>query len=270
MEKEEFLQKLRTELKIIKASEHTISNYIKHNTKLLDFSHKNSEQIEEQDVKNFLAEKLSDRAASTITLFLAAVKFAFSSVLHKDPTAAIKRPKKEKKIPSVLTKQEVVSLLKAINNKKSRIMISLMYAAGMRVSELTNLKKKDLHFEEKIGYIRKAKGSKDRIFNIPDSLLNSLQKISGSSEYVFSGPEGKLSERNLQKIVKKAAAKAGITKPVHCHTLRHSFATHLLENGVDIRIIQELLGHANLSTTQGYTHISSQQLRKIQSPIDSL
>jgi len=154
-------------------------------------------------------------------------------------------------------------------------MVSLMYACGMRVSELVNLKILDLEFEEKIGHIRQAKGKKDRIFNIPDFLFRDLKRQadkqkSKDQEYLFTGPKGKLSSRNLQKIVSRAAQRAGIKKDVHCHTLRHSFATHLLENGIDIRHIQSLLGHSSIATTELYTHVSTEELKKIKSPIDSL
>ena len=167
-------------------------------------------------------------------------------------------------------------LMDALENKKSKLMVSLMYAAGMRVSELVSLKVRDLDFDEKTGHIRQAKGKKDRIFNIPDQLFNKLKKHiekqkENESEYLFPGQKGQqMSARNLQKMVSNAAKKAGIKKDVHCHTLRHSFATHLLENGVDIRKIQELLGHADLSTTQIYTHISTEELKKIKSPLDTL
>ncbi|MEM3126573.1 MAG: tyrosine-type recombinase/integrase, partial [Candidatus Woesearchaeota archaeon] len=147
------------------------------------------------------------------------------------------------------------------------------YACGFRVSELVNLKVGDLNFNEKTGFVKQGKGRKDRIFNIPIFLLDSLREYAGNKtneEYLFTGPKGKLSSRNLQKIVSNAATKAGIKKDVHCHTLRHSFATHLLEDKIDIRKIQELLGHADLSTTQIYTHISTEELKKIKSPIDSL
>jgi integrase/recombinase XerD len=151
-----------------------------------------------------------------------------------------------------------------------------MYAAGMRVSELTNMKVDDLDFKEKVGYIRQGKGKKDRIFNIPNFLVTKLQKHIEKQKqfeqiYLFPGRNGKqMTSRNLQKIVKNAAEKAKIKKKVHCHTLRHSFATHLLENEIDIRKIQELLGHADLSTTQVYTHVSTEELKKIKSPIDTL
>ena len=187
----------------------------------------------------------------------------------------IKRPKKEKKIPSVLTKEEVRKLIDSINAKKSKLMVSLMYACGFRVSELVNLKIRDLNFEEKTGSVRQGKGKKDRVFNIPEFLLEDLKNQAEiqkeqQKEHLFTGPKGRLSERNLQKIISSAAKRIGINKDVHCHTLRHSFATHLLENGVDIRKIQELLGHSDLSTTQIYTHISREELKKIKSPIEEI
>ncbi len=154
-------------------------------------------------------------------------------------------------------------------------MVSLVYACGMRVSELVNLEIKDLDFEDKIGHIRQAKGKKDRIFNIPNFLAFKLKKQvekqkEDNQKYLFTGPKGRLSTRNIQKIVKSSAKKAGIKKDVHCHTLRHSFATHLLENGSDIRMIQVLLGHASLSTTELYTHVSAEQIKKVKSPIEGL
>ena len=222
-----------------------------------------------------MAKKLTDKTTSTITLFLSAIRYAYSNILKKDPTLDIKRPKKERKIPAVLTKEEVLKLINSSQIKKSRLFISLLYSCGMRVSELVDLKIKNLDFNERIGYIKQSKGKKDRIFNIPLTLLEELKEQTekqkqNNQEFLFTGPKGKLSSRNIQKIVKKAAQKANIEKEVHCHTLRHSFATHLLENNVDIRKIQELLGHADLSTTQIYTHISKEELKKIKSPLDSL
>ncbi|MEK6848898.1 MAG: tyrosine-type recombinase/integrase, partial [Nanoarchaeota archaeon] len=209
---------------------------------------------------------------STTILALAAIRFAFSNIFQKDPTLGIKRPKKEKLLPTVLTKDETKKLLSSAYTKKSRLLMSLLYATGMRVSEVVNLKKSNLHFTEAIGYIKKAKGKKDRVFNIPKNLLQELKEICevSQNEFVFSGKNGKLTERNIQKIVQKAAFHAGIKKSVHPHTLRHSFATHLLENGTDIRFIQELLGHENLQTTQIYTHVSTEELKKIKSPFDVL
>lgn len=276
MNKQQFLEKLEVELKISKNSDYTLRNYIECNKRLLDFTKKQPEQITDDDVKKYIALNLSDQSASSIIVFLSAIKYSFSSIIGYDPTIKIKRPKKEKRLPVVLTKNEVKALLRSVSNKKSLLMLSLMYACGFRVSELTNIKIKDFDFKEKIGHVRQGKGKKDRIFNIPNflekDLENQIQKQKNlGREYLFTNSRSRaLTSRNIQKIVSKAAKKAGINKEVHCHTLRHSFATHLLEAGTDIRKIQELLGHSDLSTTQIYTHISTEELKKIKSPIDGL
>lgn len=275
MNKQEFLKKIEIELKISKNSPHTIRNYVDANQKVIDFLGKDPEKINQEDVKAYMAEKLSDKAASRIILFLSALKYAYSNILKRDITAGIKRPKKERKIPHVLTKEEVRKLFDSTSNSKSKLMLSMLYACGFRVSELVNLKISDFDFNEMVGSVRQGKGRKDRIFNIPLFLLEDLKKQvedqkEKNKEYLFTGPNGRLSTRNIQKIVANSAAIAGIKKDIHPHTLRHSFATHLLEDGVDIRKIQELLGHADLSTTQIYTHISREELKKIKSPIDNL
>jgi integrase/recombinase XerD len=275
MNKEDFLKKLEVELKISKNSDYTLRNYIDCNRKFLEYSKKDPDSINEDDVKSYIANVLSKSSSSSLIVFLSSLRYSFSNILHRDITLNIKRPKKEKKIPTVLTKEEVKILINSIVSKKSRLMVSFMYACGFRVSELVNLKVKDLNFEEKIGNVRQGKGKKDRVFNIPEFILEDLKnqverQKEKKEEYLFTGLKGKLSERNLQKIISLAAKHAGIKKDVHCHTLRHSFATHLLENGTDIRKIQELLGHADLSTTQIYTHISREELKKIKSPIDEV
>ena len=275
MEKEDFLKKLEIELKISKNSQYTIRNYLKANQELLDFCKKNPDQITQDDLKAFMAEKLAERASISTIMFLAAIRYAYFNILKNDISAGIKRPKKEKRIPVVLSKEEVKLLLGSLVNKKSKLMLSLMYACGFRVSELVNLKVLDIDFDNKTGHIKQAKGKKDRIFNIPESLLEDLKaqaekQKQENHEFLFTSKNGQLTSRNLQKIVKAAAISAGFKKDVHCHTLRHSYATHLLENGMDIRVIQEMLGHSSISTTELYTHISSEQLKKVKSPIDSL
>lgn len=275
MEKEEFLKKLEVELKISKNSQYTLRNYLFCNSKLIDFSKKIPSDLNEDDVKIFISENLSDKSSMSIILFLSSVKYAHSAIFGRDITSKIRRPKREKKIPSVLTKEEVKKILESMKNEKSKLMVSIMYACGMRVSEMTQLKTSNFDFPEKSGKIIQGKGKKDRTFNIPQFLILELEKYANrqkekGEEYLFTGRNGKLTERNIQKIVNLAAKKAGIKKDVHPHTLRHSFATHLLENNVDIRKIQELLGHSNLATTQIYTHISQQELKKIKSPLDEL
>lgn len=275
MTPQDFIKKLEIELKISKNSGYTLRNYTDFNRKFLEFVKKNPENVTEDDVKLYLSENMDNSSSSTIIIFLSALRYAFSNILKKDITSNIKRPKKEKRIPSVLTKDEVKKLINSIVSKKSRLMVSFMYACGFRVSELVNLKVKDLNFDEKTVKVTQGKGKKDRISNIPEFLLEELKEQVElqkklNQEYLFTGPNGRLSSRNIQKIIQKVAKKAGINKEVHCHTLRHSFATHLLENGTDIRKIQELLGHSDLSTTQIYTHISREELKKIKSPIDEV
>lgn len=275
MNKEEFLKKLEVELKISKNSNYTLRNYMDSNIKLLDFLKKNPSEVSSDDLKFFMSEELSDKSSSSIVLFLSAIKYAYTNILGNDITLKVKRPKKEKRLPAVLTKDEIKKLFDSMENKKSKLIVSMMYACGMRVSEILNLKISDLDFDNKTGNIRQAKGKKDRFFNIPAFLSKDLKKQAEEQKnanqvFLFSGPNGALSPRNIQKIVSLASKKAEIKKEVHPHTLRHSFATHLLENNVDIRKIQELLGHADLSTTQIYTHISKEELKKIKSPIDEL
>ncbi len=273
MSKEEFLKKIEIELKISKASPHTIKNYIIHNKHFLDFIKKDPLIIKTDDIKQYLAENLINSASATIILFLSAIKYGYKINFNKNITDSIKRPKKEDHLPTILSIKEIKLLLSQLKNEKSNLMISMIYSAGFRVSEITNLKIEDINILEKIGHIRQAKGKKDRIFNIPEFLLEEikqqLERQKKSSQiYLFSGRLGKLSTRNIQKIIYKAAVRANL-RNVHTHTLRHSFATHLLESGVDIRKIQKLLGHTNLSTTQIYTHVSNEELKKIKSPIDS-
>jgi len=273
--KKDFLKKLEIELKISKNSNYTLRNYLNANSSLLDFIKKNPEEMTTTDVKSYMAEKLSDKAPSSIILFLSAIKYAYLNILDEDITKKIKRPKRETKIPVVLTQEEVKKLLSVLKSRKSHLIISLIYACGMRVSEIVSFKIRDLNFEEEVGFIRNAKGKKDRIFNIPKVLVSALREQVTEQEkkkevLLFNSYKGSLSSRNIQKIVKRAAKRAGIKKDVHPHTLRHSFATHLLEDGVDIRKIQELLGHSNLATTQIYTHISTKELKKISSPLDKL
>ena len=215
MEKQEFLKRIETELKISKASPSTLISYLRANSSLLDFLNKNPETIKDQDVKLFMAEKLADRASMSIILFLAAIRYAYTSILKMDPTLGIKRPKREKAIPVVLSKEEVRTLLDSIENKKTKLMLSMIYACGFRVSELVNLKLVDLDFDEDVGHVRMGKGRKDRIFNIPQSLKKQLEKQSviqqeNNEEHLFSGQKGKMSTRNLQKLLKNAAEKAGI------------------------------------------------------------
>lgn len=272
MNAEEFLKKLEIELKIIKHSTNTYRGYMRVNKELLDLLKKGPEEINQEDIKFFIAEKLTNKSSSTHIQSLAAIRFAYTNILDKDPTLKVNRPKKEKKIPTVLTVEETFKLINAPKTKKSRLMLSLLYATGMRVSELVNLKKQDLYFEENMGMIRQAKGKKDRPFRIPEHLKNELEEFCKltSNDYVFFGKKGKLTTRNIHHLVSLTAKKAGIKKHVHPHTLRHSFGTHALEKGIDLRTIQELLGHESLETTELYLTISADRIKKTKTVYDIL
>jgi integrase/recombinase XerD len=267
------LDNLDTELKLRGFSPQTIKTYRFHNEKFLDHVNKQEDQIGEADIKAYLANLISDQqaASSTIALAKAALKFYYDDVLKKN-IVNIKTPKIAKKLPVVLNKEEVKNLIGAAKTKKSELLIKMLYASGLRVSELVNMKKGDLELAQKTGWVRKGKGAKDRMIILSENLVEEFQKYLPviTSEFVFVGRKGPLSVRNVQKIISKTAKRAGITKKVTPHTLRHSFATHLLEDGTDIRVIQELLGHSNLQTTQIYTQISSEQKKKVKSPLDTV
>jgi integrase/recombinase XerD len=182
-------------------------------------------------------------------------------------------PKKDKKLPEVLSREEVRTLIDSADTIKSRLIISMLYSAGLRVSELVNLKVNDINFKDRSGWVRRGKGAKDRVFVISEKLAEDLQYFINTrgkeNQFMFSKAKP-LTTRNIQKIMQGTRRRAGINKKITPHTLRHSFATHLLEQGTDIRVIQAMLGHSSLSTTQVYTHISTEQIKKVTNPLDSL
>ncbi|MBI2449018.1 tyrosine-type recombinase/integrase [Candidatus Pacearchaeota archaeon] len=270
MDNKEALEKLTSELRLRGFSELTIRNYCFFNDKFFSYSQKNIENLTENDVKDYLSNLLKDKSKSTVSLAVSAIRFMFQEILKKQ-LSNIKIPKKEKKLPTVLTKEEVKQLLNSCDTKKSHLIISLLYSSGLRVSELVNLKPEDLDIEESTGWVRRGKGKKDRLFIMSKEISKQLSFYLENSvnSYIFSKYKP-LTTRNIQKIVSSVAKKAGIKKRVTPHTLRHSFATHLLEQGTDIRIIQEILGHSNLQTTQLYTHISKEQIKQVKNPFDAL
>lgn len=265
------LSRLDTELKLRGSSPLTIRNYSFFVDKFVKKTNKPVEQLSQEDVKTYLASMFADKSKNTIMLAAAALKFFFTEILKKE-FGEIKIPKKEKRLPEVLTKDEVSKLIKSAETRKSRLILSLLYSSGLRVSELVNLKPNDIIFSENIGWVRGGKGSKDRMFTLSQNLSLELKEYLDKKEktkYVFSD-DSPLTTRNIQKIVKNLRNKTDINKKITPHTLRHSFATHLLEAGTDIRMIQALLGHASLNTTQLYTHVSTDQIKKIQNPLDSI
>jgi integrase/recombinase XerD len=267
------LEKLETELKLRAFSLRTVQSYLFYNKKFLEFIKKEPEQVTEDDIKKYVVDLLSKNISpKSIILIKAALKFFYDEILKKD-IVNLKSPKISQKLPVVLTREEVKKLIDCVENKKHKLIVRLLYSSGLRLSEVVNLKVGDIELDEKIGWVRSGKGKKDRIFLISDKIVDDLKETirkKNETQYLFEGWSGAMSARNVQKIVSYAVKRAGINKPIHVHTLRHSFATHLLESGEDIRKIQELLGHTNLSTTQLYTHLTTEDLKKVKNPLDSL
>jgi integrase/recombinase XerD len=267
----EELEKLKNELKLRGFSQMTVRNYGFFVDKFIKSNaDKTALELTEEDVKAYLGSLFETKSKNTIMLAAAAIKFFFKEILKKE-ISQIRVPKKEKRLPEVLTREEVRSLIDAADNKKSRLIVSLLYSSGLRVSELVNLKVNDLNLEDKTGWVRKGKGSKDRIFSLSENLANELKEYLQEKEntYLFS-KEKPLTTRNIQKIIYGMRNRSNLNKKITPHTLRHSFATHLLEQGTDIRVIQAILGHASLNTTQVYTHISSEQIKKVINPYETL
>ncbi|MBI2629599.1 tyrosine-type recombinase/integrase [Candidatus Pacearchaeota archaeon] len=226
----------------------TIQTYQEAVRRFFEFCGKETGKVSKTDLKGFLYHlEEKGKTGSTLNVYLNALKFFFEDVMRRKMNVDMKYSRIPKKLPEVLTKEEVKKLIYAVRNNKHKIMISLLYASGLRASELINLKIKDLNFRENYGFVRNGKGRKDRMFIIPEKLKIVLMQMSVSrnkEENLFlTNRNKKYDVRSLQQIVKKAAKLAGLDyKEIHCHTLRHSFATHLIEENHSIEEVQHLLG----------------------------
>lgn len=223
-------------------------------------------------IKSYLL-ALFDRnaAAQTVTLHFHAIRFYYRNVLGKSVHIPWRTPKRPQRLPVVLARNEIKQLLSSVKNKKHCLLLALSYGAGLRVSEIVNLRVGDIDPDELTLTIRQAKGAKDRRSVLSEKIISDVRSLIAGrdqKEYLFeSNRGGKLHERSVQKIFEGALSSAKIKKGASFHSLRHSFATHLLENGVDVRYVQELLGHANIRTTQIYTHLTNPALKNIKSPL---
>ncbi len=273
MQLKELLEKIEQELKLRNYSRRTIKSYL---LCLADYFRYIKNVTRNPDIaliKKYLLEKQArGQSSQTLNLHLHAIKYFYREIFRNNIPVDIKFAKTASKLPVVLSRMEIEKIINAIDNKKHRLLISLSYGAGFRVSETINLKIKDINLEELTIHIKSAKGKKDRITIFPEKLKTDLVNIMAlrdKNDYVFeSNREGKLTERTAQKIFENALKNAKITKDATFHSLRHSFATHLLENGVDVRYVQELLGHQNIRTTQLYTKVTNPNIRKIKSPLE--
>ena len=230
--------------------------------------------VTKRDITAYIDMLIDNNACgNTLNVHINALRFMFQEVLGRRVTFKIKYCKRPKILPVYLTKQEIVRLFDAVPNPTHRLVLELMYSAGLRVGELVELRRGSLDFENHVGWVRRGKGGKDRPFIIAKCLSERLKeyvKELPAEAYVFKGRKGHLTIRSVQEIVRHAALNAGITKKVHPHSLRHSFATHLIENGYDVVAVQPLMGHSSAETTQVYVHMSTPMRIGVRSPYDEI
>ena len=274
---EKYFENLRKNLVVRKYSPKTIKSYIHYNKDFLGYVRKKPNEITNEDVKDYLFYLVEEKevSASTLNTAINALKFYYGEVLKRGFVYELKRPKKDKKLPVVLSQEEISRILSSITNIKHRLILMLIYSAGLRVSEVVKLKPRDIDDERKLIHIKGGKGRKDRYTMLSEVAIEMIRrylKEYGQSIWLFSSQdkEKHITTRTVEKIFSNACRKANIKKNATVHSLRHSFATHLLERGTDLRYIQELLGHKSSKTIEIYTHVSNKDIGKIKSPLDSL
>ncbi|GHV90807.1 hypothetical protein AGMMS50268_13100 [Spirochaetia bacterium] len=274
---EKWRVKLETELQSRKYSPRTRAAYIQHNKALCRWLGKPPSTVTSADIKRYLSHMDTEKgySASTMNIAISSFKFFYHEVLGRLTTLEPHRPRQDKRLPVVLSRSEIKTMLETVQTEKHRILLMMAYSSGLRVSEVVNLKIRDIDFSRKVITINAAKGRKDRCSLLANYLIGPLKiylKRSAASLWLFPGadPKKHLSIRSAQNICTQTFKKASIQKNASIHSLRHSFATHLLESGTDIRYIQELLGHTSLRTTERYTHVARRVTLKITSPLDNL
>jgi len=250
------LKELENELTLRGSAKQTIKTYLWH---IKAFLRSNLPK------RGYLLKLAQTKSPQTVRLASASITFYQKHILKVKPEY-VSIPKKQTKLPTVLTKAQIKSMIDATNNTKHKLIVELLYSSGLRLQELINLKHEHIDFENHTILIKQGKGQKDRLTIVSQKTLNRLDN--NETGYVLKGRKSKYSKKSVQSVIKQVAKKAKIKKNVTPHTLRHSFATHLLENGTDIRYIQKLLGHARLETTQVYTHVATHKLKHIPNPLD--
>jgi len=274
----EYISKFLRWLTSKRYSENTIKTYSEAlKAFLIFFNEKPVASLTSDDVITYNNEYILKKGLSSSyqNQIVNAIKLFFTTVFEtRMQIDKIHRPRREKLLPNVLSKEEVKMILNAHSNIKHKVMLSLIYSCGLRRSELLNLKPNDIDSKRNIVIVRQSKGKKDRITPLSGKILEMLRVYYVAYKpktWLFEGHAGgHYSEQSLQSVLKQALAKTKIQKPVSLHWLRHSYATHLLESGTDLRYIQELLGHNSSKTTEIYTHVSTKNLQQIKSPFDDL
>lgn len=274
MLEEHYFQQLTDKLKLKGYSQKTIKVYYYFVKQFFSIVNKTPEEISKTDIENYLLSLINKNYyTATVRLNGAALLFFFRYIIKKElDFSGIIIPKREQKLPKVLSKQQVMAMIQQTMNRKHKLLLMFLYSAGLRVSECLALKWTEINLDENTIRINQGKGKKDRITLLAETTKKELFQFAvdkqNNSPFIFVGRKGKLTVKSAQCIVEQAAKKARIPFSVTPHMLRHSFATHLLDQGIDIRYIQHLLGHSRLSTTQIYTHVSKRNIAGIKSPID--
>jgi len=256
-------------------SKNTIKNYSYHLRKFLEYIAPETVPTEEKIIAYFRNIASSGRFSSSYqNMAVNALKFWIEKVRREKFTPVPMRPKREKKLPTVLSEVEIKTMLQLIRNKKHLLALSLIYSAGLRLNEAIHLKIQDIDFSRELILVRQSKGKKDRQIPLSKKIQQLLKEYFREYTpkiYVLEGQKGGCySAKSIQLIFQAACTKAKINKKASTHTLRHSYATHLLEKGTDLRIIQEILGHSSSKTTEIYTHVSTRTISSIRSPFDEL
>ncbi|PIQ76712.1 integrase [Candidatus Peregrinibacteria bacterium CG10_big_fil_rev_8_21_14_0_10_49_24] len=269
---QKYLEQTERELSIRGYSPKTTKSYLYGLREYFRFRKKDVEIMDQNNIRDFLFFcEQKGMSAESRNLFLNAMKFFYRHVVQSEKKIDIRVAKTGHKLPVVLSRSEIQDLLGAVRNPKHKLLLDISYGAGLRVSEVIALRVQDIDLDELTIHIKQAKGKKDRISVVSVKLVDDLRShMSGKTmnDIVFASERGgKLTTRSAQKIFENALQKAAIRKNATFHSLRHSFATHLLENGTDVRYVQELLGHRNIRTTQRYTQVTNPTLRNIKSPL---
>jgi len=272
-------EQMKADLTLKGYSEHTRGAYLRHLRKFAKHFMRSPAELGEEEIRAFLLHLVEERKADPFVqkAYLSALKFFYRTTLGRPEIVAnLPSPKLPKRMPVVLSREEVLAIFEALGYIKHKAMVATAYGAGLRISEVCSLRKSDIDSQRMQIRVHQGKGKKDRFALLSPMVLELLReyyrKVRPKGEWLFPGqnPKKHLTTGAIHHAFKKALKKVGINKKASMHTLRHSFATHLLENGTDIRFVQALLGHASIRSTVRYLHVSNAYISHIKSPFDAL
>jgi integrase/recombinase XerD len=270
-------QRMLEDLRRRNYSPRTQTTYVDHVARFAEHFDRSPDELGPEEIRAYQLHLIERKVSwSLFNQAVCALRFLYRITLPRDWSVdQIPFPRRSKRLPTVLSPEEVQRLLGAVRNRKHRLVLMTLYATGLRVSEAAHLQVQDIDSARRVIRVRQGKGRSDRLVMLSHVLLEELRSYwrwCRPQLWLFPGspPSNPIHITAIQKACKRARLDAGISKPVSCHTLRHSFATHLLEDGTDLRLIQTLLGHRSVSTTQRYTHVATPRIVATRSPLDRL